>query len=293
MAKTSATNRKQPAPRPSRVDTMARAATRVASNATEMDWATPDTDDRLSPFEKSLLVIEAIVGHPTPVGLPDLTAELGLPRQTIHRVLQQLSAAGLLVCDPSRDRYAVGPRLNRLALSALLTRNQGAPVRAILKATVGEVGEACNIGVLDGLEFVYLDRIEADWSLRVHLTAGSRVPAYCTSGGKVLLAWLERDVREALIRATKLTPYTHSTITSPRALSEELERIRKAGYAINNEEYSLGIVGAAVPVLDSSGRALGALALHGPSPRLSVKGARDRVAALKSAARQLAEVWAL
>lgn len=259
--------------------------------APDIDIPLPDSNDRLSAFEKSLVVLEAIVGHRTPVGLPDLTAELRLPRQTIHRVLQQLSAAGLLVCDPSRDRYAIGPRLNRLALAAMLTRNQGAPVRAILAATVSKVGETCNIGVLDGLEFVYLDRIEAEWSLRVHLTAGSRVPSYCTSGGKVLLAWLEQDVREALIRSTKLAAFTPTTITSAAALCQELERIRKEGYAINNEEFTVGIVGAAVPVLDRSGRALGALALHGPSPRLSVPGARDRVPMLKSAARQLAEVW--
>lgn len=68
--------------------------------AQDIDIPLPDSNDRLSAFEKSLVVLEAIVGHRTPVGLPDLTAELRLPRQTIHRVLQQLSAAGLLVCDP-------------------------------------------------------------------------------------------------------------------------------------------------------------------------------------------------
>lgn len=252
-----------------------------------------DSGDRLSALEKALVVLEAIVAYPSPVGLPDLTAELGLPRQTIHRVLQQLAEAGLLVRDPSRDRYAIGPRLDRLALAALLTRNQGAPVRAILKATVAKVGETCNIGVLDGLDFVYLDRIEAEWSLRVHLTAGSRVPAYCTSGGKSLLAWLDRDLREALIRSAPLKAFTDRTIIKPDVLSSELDRIRRDGYAINVEEFTVGIVGAAVPILDESGRALGALALHGPSPRLSVENARAQVPALQKAARQLANVWNL
>ncbi|MBL8564282.1 MAG: IclR family transcriptional regulator [Hyphomicrobiaceae bacterium] len=257
----------------------------------DLNFADMEAGDRLSALEKALLVLEAIVNRPTPVGLPDLTAELGLPRQTIHRVLQQLSETGLLVRDPSRDRYAVGARLSRLSLAALLTRNQGAPVRSVLKATVAKVQETCNIGVLDGLEFVYLDRIEAEWSLRVHLTAGSRVPAYCTSGGKVLLAWLDRDLREALIRSAALQPYTAKTIATPTALSAELDRIREAGYAINDEEYTIGIVGAAVPVLDAAGRALGAVALHGPSPRLSPERARGQVPALQMAARQLAGLW--
>lgn len=257
----------------------------------DLEASADENSDRLSALEKALLVLEAIVDRPTPVGLPDLTAELGLPRQTIHRVLQQLSDTGLLVRDASRDRYAVGDRMSRLSLAALLTRNQGAPVRSVLKATVGKVHETCNIGVLDGLEFVYLDRIEAEWSLRVHLTAGSRVPAYCTSGGKVLLAWLDRDLREALIRSAPLQAFTTRTITSPAALSRELDRIREEGYALNDEEYTIGIVGAAVPLLDAAGRALAAVALHGPSPRLSPAGARAQVPVLQAAARHLASLW--
>ncbi|MDX2290227.1 MAG: IclR family transcriptional regulator [Hyphomicrobiaceae bacterium] len=257
-------------------------------------WPGADsTGDRLSALEKSLLVLEAIVGHPRPVGLPDLTAELGLPRQTVHRVLQQLSDTGLLVRDPTRDRYAIGPRFNSLALAALLTRNQGAPVRSILAETVAQVAETCNIGVLDGLDFVYLDRIEAEWSLRVHLSAGSRVPATCTSGGKVLLAWLDRDIREALIRSQPLHAHTAKTITSPEALGLELDRIKANGFALNDEEYTIGIVGAAVPVIDRTGRALAALALHGPSPRLSPQAAQAQVPVLQDAARKLAEVWEL
>jgi DNA-binding IclR family transcriptional regulator len=253
----------------------------------------PDAPDRRSALEKSLVVLEAITGHPRPVGLPDLTDELGLPRQTIHRVLQQLSDAGLLVRDASRDRYAVGPRLNHLALAALLTRNSGAPVRAVLADVVRKVGETCNVGVLDGLDFVYLDRIEAQWSLRVHLTAGSRVPAYCTSGGKVLLAYLDRELSRALVCAGELKRHTANTITAPAQLQAELAKVRAQGFAINDEEYTLGIVGAAVPILDGEGRALGALAMHGPSPRLSPKRAREHIPALREAARHLARVWHL
>ena len=242
-------------------------------------------------LEKSLVVLEAVVGSSIPIGLPDLTAELGLSRQTIHRVLQQLCAAGLLVRDPSRERYSVGPRLGALSLSALLSRNQGAPVRAVLARLVRQTEETCNIGVLDGLDFVYLDRIEAEWSLRVHLAAGSRVPAHCTSGGKVLLAWLDESIRDALISSRELERFTKSTIVSPRSLRQELERIRTQGYALNEEEYTVGIVGAAVPVLDDKGRALGALAVHGPSSRLSLHKAEAHVPALRAAASDVARMW--
>lgn len=252
-----------------------------------------DDGDRMSALDKALIVLEAVVAHRHPIGLPDLTAELGLPRQTIHRVLQQLSDNGLLIRDPSRDRYAIGTRLSRLSMAALRSKNHGAPVRAILTDVVAEVGETCNVGVLDGLDFVYLDRVECSWSLRVHLTAGSRVPAYCTSGGKMLLAHLDAPLRAALIRSRKLDAFTDTTITAPTVLEAELDQIRAKAFALNNEEYTLGIIGAAVPILDAKGVALAALALHGPSPRLSLARARGMVPKLRAAAARLAEVWEL
>lgn len=253
--------------------------------------AIEEEGDRRSALDKAIHVLEAVVAHPRPVGLPDLTAELGLPRQTIHRVLQQLAENGLLIRDPSRDRYAIGPRLSHLAMAALRSNNHGAPVRAILTEVVAEVGETCNVGVLDGLDFVYLDRVECSWSLRVHLTAGSRVPAYCTSGGKVLLAYLDQPLRNALIRSRKLQAFTDTTVTTPTVLEAELNQIRAQAFALNNEEYTVGIIGAAVPILDAQGRALAALALHGPSPRLSLARARSLVPKLRTAASRLARVW--
>lgn len=250
----------------------------------------PDSDRR-SALDKALIVLEAVVARPRPVGLPDLSAELGLPRQTIHRILQQLAENGLLIRDPSRDRYAIGPRLSHLALSSLSSANQGAPVRAILTDLVAEIGETCNVGVLDGLDFVYLDRVECSWSLRVHLQPGSRVPAHCTSGGKVLLAHLDAPLRAGLLRSRKLEAYTGATMTSPSVLEAELEQVRARGFAMNDEEFTIGIVGAAVPIVAAGGRALGALALHGPSPRLSMSRARSHLPQLKAAAEKLARVW--
>ncbi len=247
--------------------------------------------DRRSALDKALIVLEAVVARPRPVGLPDLSAELRLPRQTIHRILQQLAENGLLVRDPSRDRYAIGPRLSHLALSALSSANQGAPVRAILTDLVGDIGETCNVGVLDGLDFVYLDRVECSWSLRVHLMPGSRVPAYCTSGGKVLLAHLDPALRAGLLRSRTLEAYTGATMVSPDVLEAELDQVRARGFAMNDEEFTVGIVGAAVPILDGQGRAYGALAVHGPSPRLSISRARSYLPQLKAAAEKLASVW--
>lgn len=250
-----------------------------------------DVQERGSALDKALAVLEAITAQSQPIGLPDLSVRLGLPRQTVHRVLTQLADAGLVVRDPSRDRFSVGPRLSTLALHALQTHNQSAPVRAILQALVDDIQETCNVGVLDGLQFVYLERVECLWSLRVHLQSGSRVPAHCTSGGKMMLAHLDAGVRAKLLRNVGLKQYTEHTITDASELETELAQICARGYATNSEEHTVGVIGVAVPIADRQGRVLAALAVHGPSPRLPLNRAIGFVPRLEQAAAVMAGAW--
>jgi DNA-binding IclR family transcriptional regulator len=242
-------------------------------------------------IERSLAVLEAILGHPQAVGLPDLAARLGLPRQTVHRLLVQLERAGMVLRDPSRERYSAGPRLSRLALATLSSLNQSAPVRSILKELVEDIGETCNIGVLDGLEYVYLQRIECDWPLRLHMEIGSRLDAHSVSGGKVLLAHLAPDQRARLLRSRKLKTSTSHTLTRVSEIEAELARVRSQGFALNDQERMEGIVGAAVPVIDPNGIVAAAVGVQGPLPRLTLKACERHVPRMRQAADRIARVW--
>ena len=244
-----------------------------------------------SALDKALAVIEVVAEQPQAIGLPDLAARLELPRQTTHRILKTLEERGLLLRDPTRDRFSVGPALSRLALSVIHARNQSAPVRVVLRELVDQVQETCNVGVLDGGEFVYLERIECNWSLRVALQAGSRVPAYCTSGGKAMLAYLSGDLRERLFAAAALRGYTPMTITDPAALEQDLARTRDQGFSTNDQEFTIGIIGVGVPILDARGRPLAALACHAPMARISLQDLQAQVPKLQAAAARLAKAW--
>lgn len=246
-----------------------------------------------SALEKALSVVSALVDQSHPIGLADLARALDLPRQTVHRQLRQLEELGCIVRDPAHDRFAVGPRLTSLALRALASHNQGAPVRALLADLVEASGETCNIGLLDGLDFLYIERIECSWSLRVHLTAGSRVPAHCTSGGKVMLAAMDADLRTRLLSGRHLAGFTPTTITRVDKLERELEVVRRRGFALNDQEYTVGIVGVAVPISSADGRVVAALAMHGPAPRLSLAEAEAQVPRLVKSAARIAEAWGL
>lgn len=250
-------------------------------------------DERLTALGKGIAVLEAVVDQPQGVGLPDLAARLDLPRQTVHRVLVRLEADGLLVRIPGRERYAVGPRLSRLSLAVLASRNQGAPVRSVLQELVDDIGETCNIGVLEGLDYVYLERIECEWPLRLHIEVGNRVPAHCIAGGKLLLAYLEAKDRKRLLKSRKLVARTSHTITRVATLETEFTRIRETGYATNDQENLDGIVAAAVPIRDRAGRVVAALTVHGPLPRLTLESCQAHVPRLTRAAARIAQVWGI
>jgi IclR family transcriptional regulator, acetate operon repressor len=248
-------------------------------------------NQRLSALEKALAVLEAVSDQPQAIGLPDLAARLNLPRQTVHRVLGQLEDAKLVLRDPSRERYSIGPRQSRLAFLTLWSKNQGTPVRALMQDLVNELNETCNIGVLDGLDYVYLQRIECKWPLRMHLEAGARIPAHYNSGGKMMLAHMEPGTLKRLLKGRKLQASTAKTMTRWADLEADLEKTRARGFALNDGEFLEGIVGVAVPILDDDGRAIAALAVHGPVSRLSVRDGEALVPRLKKAAQNISRIW--
>ena len=117
-------------------------------------------------------------------------------------------------------------------------------------------------------EVVYLDRVEADWPLRLHLPVGSTVPPHCSASGKLLVASLPAAEREALVAQMPLPRFTQRTITDRALLARELDRIIDAGYAVDDEEYVLGVACVAVPVRLADGQAIAAVAVHAATARL-------------------------
>lgn len=244
----------------------------------------------MSALEKALAMIDAVLACPNPVSLPDLTERLGEARGTVHRRLQQLEDEGLLLRDP-RGHITVGPRLSALGLATLRSRNQGAPVRAVLREFVDEAQESCSIGVLDGLGYAVVEHWEAPRALRLQLAVGNRAPAHCLAGGKIMLADLDAELLKRLLATGKLPARTPKTITRRLALEAELVKVRKRGYALNDEEFLPDIVAMAVPIRDAGGRAAAGLTLHGSKPRLSLNACKRHLPGLQRTAERIARIW--
>src|SRR5205814_6034528 len=143
--------------------------------------------------------------------------------------------------------------------------------KAILARLVEQIGETCNLTMLDGNEVVYLERVETSANVRLHMKAGSRVPLHCTASGKLLLSALPPDQVRRLVGRGPLERYTERTIVGVESLERELAKIRATGFATDVGEYLDGSVCLALPVRDARGRTCAAVAVHGPAPRMTLK----------------------
>jgi len=220
--------------------------------------------------------------------LPELAATLSISKPTVFRLCQSLEQEGYLEREPGGRHFNVGPNLVRLGLHAVRSGRAGVERHAILQALVDAIGETCNCTTLAGTDVYYLDRVETRWPLRLHLEPGSRVPIHCTSSGKLFLAHMEPARRDAILANLKLEAHTPATITSRKQLEAQLEKIVELDYSLDNEEFLLGLVAIAVPIRDSSGKTVAALACHAPVARLSLGAAVRLLPRLRAAAKKIA-----
>ena len=151
-----------------------------------------------------------------------------------------------------------------------------------------ETGETCHIGTIDGNRVIYLDRVEsATWPLQLHLTVGARVPLHATAIGKLFLALAPPRQRRSLLAAVQLTPLTPATITDRGRLEQELESVRRQGFAIDDQEFLPGVVAIAVPILNRRGEIRAGLAVQAPEARMTAATASQHLLRLRQAAEQL------
>lgn len=248
------------------------------------------TSGPASVSERTLTLLEAVAGRDEPASLAELTAALDLSKATVHRLAAHLTDLGFLERTLDGKRYSVGPRFAAVASGAMRNSIRWAPRRVILRRLVEQLGETCNITVLDGEELVYLDRVESAWPLQVRLSVGSRVPLHCTASGKLFLALSPERIVSRLIAAGELTRYTPGTIVEPARLRTALKTIRDSNLGTDDEEFIEGMTAAAVPVFDRSGRIIATVAVHGPSSRLDIGQAVAHAPALREAANLLGEL---
>src|SRR5260370_41543766 len=159
----------------------------------------------------------------------------GVEKPRLHRTLALCEEGGCLGREPGGRVYISGERLSRFALDVLRSDGAAAERRTILRRVVSEITETCNLAVLKRGALVYLDRVEAPWPLRLHLSeGGDSLPPHCCASGKLLLAHLAAPERQRLLGLMPLQRFTERTITDRAVLESELARIVNVGFAVHN-----------------------------------------------------------
>ncbi len=226
-------------------------------------------------LERGLAVLAAFrTGRPL-LGISELGHEIGLSRSTTHRYVSTLAVLGYLQQDPATKKYRLGPRVLDLGFSAINSMELREVSAPHLQQLSDETGYTVNMAILDGADIVYIDRCRssraAQREIDLDLHVGSRLPAYCTSMGKVLLAYLGADEQAAALDGVELGRRGPNTITERDALAAELAHVRAAGLAVNNEELAFGLRSIAAPVLAQNGTASAAINLAVHSSMVSME----------------------
>lgn len=246
------------------------------SSDQEPAWSIPSL--REPRYSQSLERGLAILGCFTPakpvLGIADIADELGMSRSTTHRYVITLVALGYLEQGASR-KYRLGLRVTDLGMSALNSTGLREHARPYLEELRQRTSYTTSLGVIDGSEVLYVDRARSfrrgQNQIDLGLQAGSRVPVYCTSLGKLLLAYLPDAQQRDVLAEVKPTKQGPKTITSKKALKVELEKIREDGFAVDDEEFAKGLYAIAAPVRNEGRDVVAAVSLSAPSSLISLE----------------------
>jgi len=212
--------------------------------------------DIMGGLAKGLAVIETFTADRPRQTIAEAAAAAGMDRATTRRCLLTLAHQGY--ADYDGKFFTLTPRVLRLGTACLATMPLPQMVQPWLDALSEELGESSSVSILDGAEIVYVARAAQRKVMSIALMPGSRLPAYCTSMGRVMLAALP-EVQARDILAAELPARTSHTLTDAGAILQELARVRAQGYAVIDQEVELGLRSIAVPVLNARGKVVAAL----------------------------------
>jgi IclR family transcriptional regulator, pca regulon regulatory protein len=254
--------------------------------AAALDVYTGDPNFMTS-LARGLIVIQAFTQQSPQMTISQLSIKTGLSRAAVRRCLYTLTKLGFAGAEDG-SRYSLRPRMLTLSHTYTTSNTLSSAAQPILERMSAALRESFSVATLDGEDIVYIARTQVNRVMAVDLHIGSRLPAYCTSMGRVLLAYLPADQLENYLAKVVLTPHTTRTVNSIEKLRLALRNVRRNGYAICDQEYEVGLRSLAVPVYSSTGRVVATVNLSGNAPRLSVLEMQSRyLTPLRNAANEL------
>jgi IclR family KDG regulon transcriptional repressor len=214
------------------------------------------------------------------LGVTEISRRLKLHKNNVFRLLATLESRGYVEQNPITGNYRLGLRTLELRQSMIRQMALLPYAKPALEELVKECDETAYVAVLKENLSVYLYGVESHATVRVVSRLGSRLPAYCTAAGKVMLAGLPENDLERYLSRTELAPFTPNTIVERDKLREHLKEVAAQGHAIDNEELEIGVRGVAAPIHDYRSVVVGAVIISGPAMRFTDGRVRDELTPL-------------
>ncbi len=231
--------------------------TRVLTIAEEIDALTDPSF--MTSLARGLAVIKAFSDQRRAMTIAQLSHKTGIPRAAVRRCLYTLKQLGY--ADAEANNFYLKPKILSLGYSYLSSTPLTISAQPALNEISRELNESCSLGVLEDHEVIYISRSQSSRVMSVALNAGSRIPAYCSSMGRVLLSTFSEDELSAYFSAVRMVAFTDRTVTEESQLRDILNDVRQRGYAIVEEELEIGLRSIAVPVRGASGMPVAALCI--------------------------------
>ena len=227
---------------------------------------------------RGMNVFSFIVNSHKAVGITQIAKALNLSIAAVQRVTYTFQKLGYLRKDEERRRYVLGHKGWVLGLGIVKDIDLKNVAHPYLEELSAEIDETVNLAILDGTQIVYIDRIKTEQIININLSIGSKLPIYCSSMGKSLLAFLPNDELLKLLDKIDMKPITPNTITSKARLLEELQKVKKRGFSINDKELDIGLRSVAAPVRNESGTVVASVNIAVPSSRVTFEELRTKFA---------------
>lgn len=226
-------------------------------------------DSYVQSFARGLAVIRSFGADTPRMTLSEVAARAGLTRAGARRILLTLENLGYVKTD--EKKFVLTAKILDLGYAYLSTAPFWVPAEPVMEQLVAEVHESCSISVLDGAEVVYVTRVPTSKIMAVSLGIGSRLPAYATSMGRVLLGGLNSAQLQCTLAVSDIKAHTKFTVTDVRKLTSIVEDDRQRGWSYVNQELAEGLRSIAVPLKDRTGKIIAAMNICGQANRNSEK----------------------
>lgn len=242
----------------------------------------------MASLARGLEVIQAFTPQRRLLSISQISQKTGIPRAAVRRCLYTLGKLGFVYAEDGKN-YQLRPRILSLGHAYLASTPLARAAQPVLKQLSEMLNESCSIATLDGDDILYIARASSSRIMTIDLDIGSRLPAWSTSMGRVLLSYLPEEQLNALLGRITMIRYTPQTVDSVAKLREELKRVRQQGYALNDQELEMGLRSIAVPLMNPQGGVEAALNVGVHAGQVTAEELRTRVLPeLQNAARELA-----